>query len=99
MNEDLLTLEDALEDVEDRFLYNHLQSELEQPDRLFFQIEQAWWFYEDFMADRVSHLPHFKQLKSFAEKIFEHCPLLHNLHGIVQLLFLIKINTNPFNLN
>lgn len=84
--DDLLTLEDALEDVEDRFLYNHLQSELEQPDRLFFQIEQAWWFYEDFMADRVSHLPHFKQLKSFAEKIFDHCPLLHSLHGILLII-------------
>lgn len=24
------------------------------------QLEQAWWFYEDFIADAHKHLPHFK---------------------------------------
>jgi hypothetical protein len=41
-----ITLHQALEDVEVRFLYNLPESELSQIDRLFFQIEQAWWFYE-----------------------------------------------------
>lgn len=27
---------------------------------LLFQLEQAWWFYEDFIADAHRHLPHFK---------------------------------------
>ena len=73
-----ITLNQALEDVEVRFLYNMPESELSKIDRLFFQIEQAWWFYEDFYADapQNSHLPHFKKLNSFAKKIFEHCPLL-----------------------
>jgi mRNA-decapping enzyme subunit 2 len=72
----LTSLDQALEDVEARFLYNLPESELNQVDRLFFQLEQAWWFYEDFMADVNPALPHFKYLKVFAEKIFNHCPLL-----------------------
>ena len=50
-----VTLDSALEDVEARFLFNLPESELSQPDRLFFQIEQAWWFYEDFKAAKVRH--------------------------------------------
>ncbi len=61
-----LTLESCLEDVETRFLYNLPEEELSRSERLFFQIEQAWWFYEDFMADKHSNLPHFSKLKSFA---------------------------------
>jgi len=73
-----ITLHQALEDVEVRFLYNLPESELSQIDRLFFQIEQAWWFYEDFHADapQNSHLPHYKYLATFCRAIFEHCPLL-----------------------
>ena len=70
------TVEDALEDLYARFLYNLPESELLQVDRLFFQLEQAWWFYEDFMADMNDTLPHFKQLKTFSERVFTHCPLL-----------------------
>lgn len=44
------TLEQALDDVETRFLYNLPAQELAQTDRLFFQIEQAFWYYEDFKA-------------------------------------------------
>ena len=74
-------------DVESRFLYNLPESELSQSDRLFFQIEQAWWFYEDFKADKYAHLPHFKNLQSFAIKIFEHCPLLSNYKDQCEELF------------
>ena len=72
----LKNLDQALEDVEARFLYNLPESELHQVDRLFFQLEQAWWFYEDFMADVNPVLPHFGHLRTFSEKIFSHCPLL-----------------------
>ena len=74
-----ITLHQALEDVEARFLYNLPESELGKIDRLFFQIEQAWWFYEDFLADEHSHLPHFKKLDSFAKQVFSHCPLLYGM--------------------
>ena len=82
----VLTLEDALADVEARFLYNLPDEELRRSDRLFFQIEQAHWFYEDFMADKHANLPHFK-LKAFAEKIFTHCSLFSNMQDQCASLF------------
>lgn len=39
--------------VEIRFLLNIPEEELQSVDRLFFQIEQAHWFYEDFFADNI----------------------------------------------
>ncbi|KAJ1408556.1 Dcp2, box A domain-containing protein [Ochromonadaceae sp. CCMP2298] len=83
------TLESALDDVEARFLYNLPHSELEQTDRLFFQIEQAYWFYEDFKADKFSHLPHFANLKTFATKLFSHSELLSKLGGKFTELFTV----------
>ena len=51
--------------------------ELSSADRIFFQIEQAHWYYEDFLVDAPnSTLPHFKTLKSFASKMFAFSPLL-----------------------
>jgi len=44
-------------------------------DRLFFQIEEAHWFYEDFYRENCKALPELK-FKEFVEKIFTHCPLL-----------------------
>ena len=49
---EIISFEHALEDVETRFLYNLPESELSSTDRLFFQIESAWWFYEDFFVDK-----------------------------------------------
>jgi len=82
-----VTLDSALEDVEARFLFNLPESELSQPDRLFFQIEQAWWYYEDFKADRFPHLPHFSKLQHFAKKVFAHCPLLRPYEDDCEELF------------
>ena len=88
-----LTLDEALDDVEARFLYNLPQLELRRSDRLFFQIEQAHWFYEDFIADQYTHLPHYK-LKSFAEKIFSHCSLFEgDYQNIVKYFpFIFKLH-------
>lgn len=81
------TLGEALDDVEARFLYNLPLSELNQADRLFFQIEQAFWYYEDFKADKWTSLPHFANLKKFAVKLFNHCPLLSRMEDKFQELF------------
>jgi mRNA-decapping enzyme subunit 2 len=81
------TLEQALDDVEARFLYNLPKSELEHTERLFFQIEQAYWFYEDFKADVYSHLPHFSTLKAFATKLFSYSALLSKAGDKFQELF------------
>ena len=71
-------LDDAFEDLEARFLLNLPRSQLETIHRLFFQIEQAYWFYEDFLADASEDgsLPHFGSLDAFAEEMFKRCKLL-----------------------
>jgi len=43
---------DALDEVHTRFVLNLPDSELESADRIFFQLEQAWWFYEDWICDQ-----------------------------------------------
>lgn len=84
-----LTLDEALDKVEARFLYNLPAEELSNNERLFFQIEQAHWFYEDFIADDPinNHLPKFKKLQYFAERLFHRCPLLKPLKEKLDMLF------------
>ena len=70
--------ETALDDVHTRFLLNLPPSELATTDRIFFQLEQAWWFYEDMICDNSSsdsNLPRFSTLKPFAKILFEYSPL------------------------
>ena len=79
--------EAALEDVVTRFLYNCPEEELKQPERLFMQIEQAWWYYEDFYADVYSTVPHVKTMISFCKLIFNHSELLRNYENQVDAFF------------
>ncbi|CAB9500601.1 mRNA decapping [Seminavis robusta] len=78
----LQAFQDALEDVHTRFLLNLPSEELATADRILFQIEQAWWFYEDWICDQQqaaqqeSLLPRFKHLKPFAVEMFQFSPLL-----------------------
>ena len=69
---------EALEDVHTRFILNLPASELETADRLFFQLEQAWWFYEDWICDKnpEKQLPRFKNFKPFAKELFEYSEFL-----------------------
>ncbi|KAI2495963.1 Dcp2 [Fragilaria crotonensis] len=69
--------DDAMDDVHTRFLLNVPPEELETADRIFFQLEQAYWFYDDFHCDNSDlPLPRFKSLKPFALKMFQISPLL-----------------------
>jgi 8-oxo-dGTP pyrophosphatase MutT (NUDIX family) len=68
-------LPDVLDDLCMRFVNNLPDSEYESFDRLFFAIESAHWFYEDFYRDHNSSLPRL-QLKEFAARLFEHSPVL-----------------------
>lgn len=77
----------ALDDVETRFLYNCPEEELQQPERLFMQIEQAWWFYEDFYADVYAGVPHVKTLNNFGKAMFTHSELLRHYKDQVDVLF------------
>lgn len=76
--------EEAFEDVHTRFILNLPDSELGSADRIFFQLEQAYWFYDDIICDggedpdqpEMPRLPRFKHLKNFAHKMFSFSPLL-----------------------
>jgi hypothetical protein len=46
MEDGKMSFDEALEKVEARFIYNLPETELAHIERLFFQIEQAHWFYE-----------------------------------------------------
>lgn len=77
----LAAYQDSMEDVHTRFLLNLPPEELATADRILFQIEQAWWFYEDFLCDHqdtttCGSLPRFKHLKPFAVEMFRFSPLL-----------------------
>jgi hypothetical protein len=58
-----------------RFIINVPEEELASVERICFQIEQAHWFYEDFVREQKPELHSFS-LKNFSAKIFQHCPLL-----------------------
>lgn len=69
--------EEALDDVHTRFLLNLPPEELSSSNRVFFQLEQAWWFYDDFHCDHSDiPLPRFKSVKPFCLKMFQWSPLL-----------------------
>mmetsp|Transcript_1454 Transcript_1454/g.1951 ORF Transcript_1454/g.1951 Transcript_1454/m.1951 type:complete len:565 (-) Transcript_1454:54-1748(-) len=73
--------EDALDDVHTRFILNLPPEELATSDRIFFQLEQAYWFYDDFICDNSKlKLPRFNSLKPFAQKMFEMSPMLNLKH-------------------
>ena len=58
-----------------RFIINLPQEELESVARICFQVEEAQWFYEDFIRPIDPSLPSLN-LKDFCLAIFQHCPLL-----------------------
>ena len=66
----------ALDDVASRFLLNLPESEASRVDRLFFQLQQAHWFYEDYYVDDEQlHIPHLSW-EPFTKLMFHRCPLL-----------------------
>lgn len=70
-----MQLVDWLDDLCVRFIINLPQEELESVARICFQVEEAQWFYEDFVRPIDPTLPSLN-LKQFCLKIFQHCPLL-----------------------
>lgn len=55
--EDSLTI--IFEDLMSRFILNVPESEISTTDRVCFQIEQAYWFYEDFLRESMSNRSEF----------------------------------------
>ncbi|KAI1144517.1 hypothetical protein F5Y05DRAFT_29388 [Hypoxylon sp. FL0543] len=75
MAQDKMTLEDWLDDLCVRFIINLPREDLESVARICFQIEEAQWFYEDFIRPLDPTLPSMS-LRNFSLKMFQHCPLL-----------------------
>ncbi|GAA98458.1 uncharacterized protein L969DRAFT_17040 [Mixia osmundae IAM 14324] len=70
-----MTLDDVLDDLSSRFIVNLPAEELLSVERICFQVEQAHWFYEDFVRPQQPALPSF-DLRHFTTVLFQACPLL-----------------------
>ncbi|KAF2398572.1 DCP2-domain-containing protein [Trichodelitschia bisporula] len=75
MNKSLI---EWLDDLCVRFVINLPREELESVERICFQIEEAQWFYEDFVRPLDPTLPSLN-LRQFCSLIFQHCVLLSPL--------------------
>ncbi|KAJ1991865.1 mRNA-decapping enzyme subunit 2 [Coemansia sp. RSA 1358] len=69
------SFDEILDDLASRFIINVPEEELQEIERICFQIEQAHWFYDDFVREKNPSLPSMT-LKTFAGRMFRHCPLL-----------------------
>jgi mRNA-decapping enzyme subunit 2 len=65
----------GLDDLCVRFIINLPEEDLSSVARICFQVEEAQWFYEDFVRPLDPSLPSMS-LRSFCLRIFQHCPLL-----------------------
>lgn len=70
-----MTLVDWLDDLCVRFIVNLPQEELLSVERICFQIEEAQWFYEDFIRPLDPHSLPSMHLRKFSQLMFQHCPL------------------------
>ena len=69
------SLDEIMDELVVKFILNCPEEEHENFDRLFFQIEEAFWFYLDFYREQNPSLPKFN-LHQFADKVFLACPFL-----------------------
>ena len=68
-------MEIGLDDLCVRFIINIPEEDLSSVARICFQVEEAQWFYEDFIRPLDPSLPSMS-LRIFCLRIFKHCPLL-----------------------
>lgn len=57
------------------------EEEFNSIERVFFQIEGAHWYYEDFCRKKWPTLPHFKNLRQFAERCMFVFGLVHSFQA------------------
>lgn len=79
-----MSLLDLLDDLTVRFLLNLPPAELSSVPRLCFQVEEAQWFYEDFIRPANPSLPSLN-LRQFCLTLFQHCPLLSGFNAAQHL--------------
>ena len=63
---------DLLEELAARFVLNCPEEELNSFERILFLVEQAHWYYEDFVREEKPHLKGMR-LREFAELMFNKC--------------------------
>ncbi|KAM9967346.1 hypothetical protein ACTFIW_001430 [Dictyostelium discoideum] len=68
------TLTEIFNDLSSRFVLNIPAEELSSFERLLFQIETAYWFYDDFYKD-FPQLPKYS-MGEFTKNFFMNCPIL-----------------------
>jgi len=76
-------LQEIIQDLIIRFIICCPEEEHESFERLFFQIEEAHWFYMDEYRQKNPKLPSLS-FKQFAQIIFASCPLLQPYKDLVQ---------------
>ncbi|KAI0257128.1 DCP2-domain-containing protein [Lactifluus subvellereus] len=74
------TIDEVLDDLSSRFILNLPDGELASLERICFQVEQAHWYYEDFIREENQSFPSLP-LKKFSEMFFQACPLLERWRG------------------
>ena len=77
---------DILDDLASRFVLNIPKDDFQSPERVLFQIEQSWWFYEDFLRPINPALPA-HALRHFVALFLRHCPLLKHWRDQHQELY------------
>lgn len=87
-----MSLVDWLDELCVRFIVNLPNEELQSVERICFQIEEAQWFYEDFIRPLdPNNLPSM-HLRKFSQLMFQHCPLFsaysEQLHQLAYEQFL-----------
>lgn len=65
----------GLDDLSTRFILNLPLADLSEAQRICFHLEEAQWFYEDFIRPLDPSLPSMN-LRRFCERMFAHCPTL-----------------------
>ena len=77
---------EVLDDLCMRFIMNVPSEELRSFERMLFQVEQAHWYYEDFVRmERPGELRSLR-LRDFASIMFEH-PALRAYHGMLEDIY------------
>jgi mRNA-decapping enzyme subunit 2 len=76
----VVAISQTLSSNRSRFVVNIPSEELVSVPRICFQIEQAHWFYEDFIRVQNPRLPSLS-LRKFSKCIFDQCPLLWEYSG------------------
>ena len=74
------SLQEVMDDLAFRFVVNCPAEEQETTERLLFQVEAAYWFYDDQYREIWPSVFPTHSLLTFAQQMFHHCSLLQRLY-------------------